>query len=81
MNIEETLVQFGNYLLSKERSETILDEDLLDKVTDSDIANFFEAKGIDRKKECDMIRLTEKAFVLKTSIWKFVKMKFSLLFK
>lgn len=81
MNIEEALVKFGNYLLSDERMKMIVNEDVKDKVTDSDIANFFEANGIDRKKECDMVKLIEKSFVIKTSVWKFIKMKIELLFK
>lgn len=81
MNIEEALVKFGNYLLSDERMKMIVNEDVKDKVSDSDIANFFEANGIDRKKEYDMVKLTEKSFVIKTSVWKFIKMKIELLFK
>lgn len=40
---KEDLISFGNYLLSKERDKTILDENNKDKVTDADIKNW-EAK-------------------------------------
>lgn len=39
---EKELVSFGNYLLSKEREETIIHDRVKDKVTDADIANWKE---------------------------------------
>lgn len=36
----KTLVEFGNYLLSNERKEIIINEDNLNFVTDADISNF-----------------------------------------
>lgn len=41
--LEEKLVSFGNYILSKERDETIEHDHLKNKVTDADIKNW-EAK-------------------------------------
>lgn len=39
----KTLVEFGNYLLSKER-DNITSEECKSFVTDADIKNFFELK-------------------------------------
>jgi hypothetical protein len=39
---EKDLVSFGNYLLSKERQDTIINEENLDKVTDADLSNWKE---------------------------------------
>lgn len=39
--VKNNLVQFGNYLLSDARRETIINEDSLTSVTDADLANFF----------------------------------------
>ena len=41
---EKDLVSFGNYLLSKERQNTIINEENLDKVTDADLSNWKELK-------------------------------------
>lgn len=40
-NMKDRLVEFGNYLLSKERRETIINEDNFEYVTDADLANCF----------------------------------------
>lgn len=37
---EKELVDFGNYLLSKEREQTIINDQVKDKVTDADLANW-----------------------------------------
>lgn len=37
---ERVFVEFGNYLLSKERDNTIENEQLKDKVTDADLKNW-----------------------------------------
>ena len=40
---KKDLVKFGNYLLSKERDETIISEQNLDKVHKEDIDNWIES--------------------------------------
>lgn len=41
---EKDLVKFGNYLLSEERSKSILNKDNLDKVHNEDISNVFDVE-------------------------------------
>lgn len=47
---EKDLVQWGNYLLSKERKKKIVHKDNLDKVTDADLANW---KDKNKKRNLD----------------------------
>lgn len=44
------LVSFGNYLLSKERDQSITSEFLKDEVNHADIANWSEKEGITLEK-------------------------------
>lgn len=48
---EAKLVDFGNYLLSEERRQTIINEDNLTAVTDADIANFYAKRRKEKKEE------------------------------
>ena len=39
-NLEKKLIDFGNYLLSKDRKKSIINKVNIDKVTHADVCNF-----------------------------------------
>lgn len=41
----DRLVEFGNYMLSEQRKQTVINEDSMSSVTDADLANFFYSIG------------------------------------